>query len=244
MKLTNNTQKLLCINAIFLLCLVGLLIGVWMTKLEQSPTTKEVKSSVSFCEIIQEESVELLKPLKELTYLALTSIHEEKAVLKERQRWNQVRSLSQEDLYINYAYEISNFYYPNVDPSYVCAIIYHESRFDPNATNSKTGVQGLTQINPKWHTKRAELLGVTNLYSPYGNLMVCFDILNDMAEDNGVEYALNFFAGGYPYASRYRNSVSPFISELNEIVETQNFSERVLPYYIKDLSGGGIGAAG
>lgn len=244
MKLTNNTQKLLCINAIFLLSLVALLVGVWMIKLERRPSLEPAQSSICLSRAIPHGSSEIAKPFRSAVYSTVLAIHDERQIREERQHWNEARSLSEEDLYVNYVYEIAHFHYPNVDPDRVCAIIYHESRFDPNARNEKTGVEGLTQINPKWHSKRAERLGVTNLYSPYGNILVCFDILNELAEDNGMDYALNFFAGGYPYANRYRNSTSPFIKELDEISATENFSERVLPYYICDLSGGEMGAAG
>lgn len=240
MKLTSNIQKLLCINAIFLIILVALLTEVWMVKFNRDYSSE----FVSLQSIVQKGSVEISKPLKQVTHFAVDTIRNEIHLLEEKKRWNEVQSLSERDLYINYVYEIAHFNYPNIDPDRVCAIIYHESRFDPNARNEKTGVEGLTQINPKWHSKRAEKLGVTNLYSPYGNILVCFDILNELAEDNGIDYALNFFAGGYPYANRYQNSTSPFIEQLNEISETQNFSERILPYYISDLAGGGIGAAG
>lgn len=244
MKLTNNLQKLLCINAIFLLTLVALLVGVWMTKLERYPAIETVDYSVSLQESLRRGNHEVTASFKQAIYFTVSSIYEARRLQEERQRWNEVQSLSERDLYINYVYEIAHFNYPNIDPDRVCAIIYHESRFDPNAKNKKTGVEGLTQINPKWHSKRAEKLGVTNLYSPYGNILVCFDILNELAEDNGMDYALNFFAGGYRYANRYRNSTSPFIKALDEISAANNFSERVLPYYICDLSGGEMGAAG
>lgn len=244
MKLTNNFQKLLCINAIFVLSLVALLVGVWMTKLDRYPSIETGHYPVFLQKCIQQEGSNIVKPFKQATYFTFLSIREEKRIAEEKRHWNEVRSLSEEDLYVNYVYEIAHFHYPNIDPDHVCAIIYHESRFDPNARNEKTGVEGLTQINPKWHSKRAERLGVTNLYSPYGNILVCFDILNELAEDNGMDYALNFFAGGYPYANRYRNSTSPFIKELDKISATENFSERVLPYYICDLTGGEMDAAG
>lgn len=244
MKLTNNFQKLLCINAIFVLSLIALLVGVWMTKLDRYPSIEPARYPILLRECIRQESSKIADPFKRATYFTFLSIREEKRVAEEKRHWNEVKSLSEEDLYVNYVYEIAHFNYPNIDPDRVCAIIYHESRFDPNARNEKTGVEGLTQINPKWHSKRAARLGVTNLYSPYGNILVCFDILNELAEDNGMDYALNFFAGGYPYANRYRSSTSPFIKELDEISATQNFSERVLPYYICDLTGGETSAAG
>lgn len=127
--------------------------------------------------------------------------------------------------YINYAYEISERFYPEVRADYVCAIIYHESRFIPNLINPKSGTQGLTQINPKWHTDRARRLGVIDLYDPYGNILVCFDILSELTRQSDFRYAINFYAGGYPYANAYRETASPFELELSEILNEQNFSQ-------------------
>lgn len=152
--------------------------------------------------------------------------------LKKANREIVISSLTPMELYVNYAYEIADKYYPDIHPEYVCAIIYHESRFDPTVTNKKTEVQGLCQINPKWHTKRANELGVTDLYDPYGNILVCFDILNELSLSGGFSYALNFYAGGYPYANRYSDEPSPFERQLAQITDEQNFAQYVLPYSI------------
>lgn len=244
MKLTNNYQKLLHVNAMFLLVLIALLIGVFMSKIDRYPKINQADHTQNMQSASHGVGTSLSQSLDRLTYSVGTILRDGNQVWEKAIRTNEIQSLSEEDLYVNYVYEISHFNYPEIDPDRVCAIIYHESRFDPNARNEKTGVQGLTQINPKWHSKRAERLGVTNLYSPYGNILVCFDILNELAEDNGMDYALNFFAGGYPYANRYRNSTSPFIKQLDDISAAENFSERVLPYYIRDLAGGEMDAAG
>lgn len=122
------------------------------------------------------------------------------------------------ELYNSYADEIVEKFYPDLDVRYVKAIIYHESRYQPDLTNSKTGVKGLMQISPKWHTKRAENLGVTDLFDPYGNILVGCDILNDLTQKQDFNYALNFFAGGYPYANRYKSSTSPFVEQLTRII--------------------------
>lgn len=113
---------------------------------------------------------------------------------------------------------ITTSIYPDLSEDYIKAIIYHESRYQPNVVNSKTGVQGLMQINPKWHTDRALRLGVTDLLDPYGNVLVGCDILNEMTKKHDFNYALNFFAGGYRYANRYKTSTSPFIEQLTRII--------------------------
>lgn len=164
---------------------------------------------------------------------ALTEMNYELTLkLQELNKQLEVGSLSDVERYVNYAYNIADEYYPDIKPEYVCAIMYHESRFDPTQTNTETGVKGLCQISPKWHTKRANNLGVEDLYDPYGNILVCFDILNELSQSGNFSYALNFYAGGYPYATRYLNETSPFEKELEQIMDEQNFAQYVLPYSI------------
>lgn len=124
------------------------------------------------------------------------------------------------EVYCAYADEIVETYYPNLDPAYIKAIIYRESRFQPNEINKRTNVIGLMQIMPKWHMERARSLGVDDLTDPYGNILVGCDLLSEMTEKYSATYALNYFAGGYAYANRYRNSqTSPVIDELNSILK-------------------------
>lgn len=124
------------------------------------------------------------------------------------------------EVYCAYADEIVETYYPNLDPAYIKAIIYRESRFEPTEVNKKTNVIGLMQIMPKWHMERARSLGVDDLTDPYGNILVGCDLLSEMTEKYSMTYALNYFAGGYAYANRYRNSqTSPVIDELNSILK-------------------------
>lgn len=113
--------------------------------------------------------------------------------------------------------------YPDLDPQCILALIYHESRFNPTVVNSKTGAVGLMQILPKWHTQRAERLGTT-LTDPAGNIQVGCDILNEVYQQSkSMSYALNVYAGGYPYADRYKDSSSPFEIELIEILNNADF---------------------
>lgn len=241
MKLTNNTEKLLKILIITVaFVLFSIVIG---TMTRPSVIQKIYSEPYSLSEIHSEFRKEARSKIFSFGVDLQKQLWDKRVeYLSNEIRKKQVASLSRADLYVNYAYEIAMFKYPNVDPEYVCAIIYHESRFDPTQTNKKTGVQGLTQINPKWHAKRAKALGVESLYEPYGNILVCFDILNELSEKDGFDYALNFYAGGYPYANRYRNSQSPFISQLREIMATQNFPSRVLPYSVTE-NGGALNAA-
>lgn len=128
-------------------------------------------------------------------------------------------------LYDSYVDEIVSTYYKDLDPEYIRAIIYHESRYDPNCRNKKTNATGLMQILPKWHTQRARNLGVMDLLDPYGNILVGCDILYEMTEKYGFTYALNYFAGGYKYANSYQNKTSPYIKALNSFIALERSGE-------------------
>lgn len=147
--------------------------------------------------------------------------------LEELKKQNET-PLTGPALYASYADEITLSVYPDIPSEYVKAIIWHESRFEPEIMNTKTKATGLMQILPKWHTKRAKTLGVSSLTDPYGNILVGCDILNELTQKYDFNYALNFFAGGYPYADRYKNSASPFVQELNEIIHQMERGEIIL----------------
>lgn len=128
--------------------------------------------------------------------------------------------LEGEALYKSYILEIVENYYPNLDAQTIMAIVYHESRFQPDAVNSRTGATGLMQVLPKWHKDRAARLGVTDLSDPYGSLLVGCDILNEVYQQkSSMSYAVDVFAGGYSYANYYKNSVSPYRADLNKILQ-------------------------
>lgn len=126
-----------------------------------------------------------------------------------------------QEIYTDYVYEICGEIYPDVNPMYVEAIIWHESRFQADVVNPRSGTTGLMQVSPKWHTARANALGVSDLTDPYGNILVGCDILHELTEKYSFDYALDFFAGGYAYANTYKGRMSPFVRELREIIETE-----------------------
>lgn len=237
MELTNSTGKLLK--------LLIIVIGLFCTIVVFGVITREPSAmsqfSVDFLDgvhTIAKVDAESLWGIRfPLTRTQLQILKEKICILQEEnerlQKELTIANLTPVERYVNYAFEIQGDYYPNIKAEYVCAIMYHESRFDPTVTNSKTGERGLCQINPRWHTKRANALGVTDLYDPYGNILVCFDILNEIAQGKDLSYALNFYAGGYPYANRYSKTESPFELELKQIMDEQNFVQYVLPYDIR-----------
>jgi hypothetical protein len=68
--------------------------------------------------------------------------------------------------------------YPNVDPAIIMSIIWHESRFQPNATN--TNHLGLMQVSTRWHKDRAERLGVTDFYDSYSSILLGVDYISEL----------------------------------------------------------------
>lgn len=79
--------------------------------------------------------------------------------------------------------------YTKVDPYIVKSMIWHESRYNPNAKSSG-GAIGLMQVVPKWHKDRMDYHGVTDLTDIYGNILVGVDYLNDLYRLNGSDTAL------------------------------------------------------
>lgn len=126
-------------------------------------------------------------------------------------------SFTEADLIDMYIYELTSTQYPDLDPELVRAIVYHESRYIPDALNNNSGATGLMQLMPKWHMGRAESLGVSDLTDPYGNILTGCDLLNELLERYSYDYALNIYAGGYTYANLYKESTSPFVNEIASI---------------------------
>ena len=100
--------------------------------------------------------------------------------------------LTPEDTINQYVFEVCSSY-ENIDPYIVQSIIYHESSYNPKATNGYC--HGLMQIYEKWHIARMDKLGVTDLYDPKSNIKVGVDILNDYYIYNGesIELALMLY---------------------------------------------------
>lgn len=130
--------------------------------------------------------------------------------------------------------------YPNVSPFLVHSIIQHESNYTVDAWNGydyPNACIGLMQVSTYWHASRAQNLGVTDLWDPYGNVLVGVDYLSDLLEscDNNVAWALMEYNGtsnakecaAQGKLSKYAESVIAMSNELevkyNAERETQSF---------------------
>lgn len=66
----------------------------------------------------------------------------------------------------------------NVNSSLVKSMIWHESRYRPDARNGNC--LGLMQISTRWHQGRAERLGVTDFFDPYSNILLGVDYISEL----------------------------------------------------------------
>ena len=67
-----------------------------------------------------------------------------------------------------------------INPKIIIAMIEKESRYNPNAIGDNGNSFGLMQIQPRWHTKRMEKLGCTDLLNPIQNVKVGIDYLGEL----------------------------------------------------------------
>ena len=91
----------------------------------------------------------------------------------------------------------------DIDPVYVIAMIRRESNYKANNMGDGGDSYGLMQIQPKWHQKRMDRMGCTNLLDPYQNVAVGIDYLAELMEyGKGIEWALMAYNGGPRYANK------------------------------------------
>lgn len=100
--------------------------------------------------------------------------------------------IEDEDLW-EIAIEVGDLY--DIDSAILVALVDSESTRNIWAVNGTH--KGLTQVTAKWHQARMDRLGVTDLYDPYGSILVCADYLDELlgiGEKKGygksIEYAL------------------------------------------------------
>lgn len=110
--------------------------------------------------------------------------------------------LSERELIDQYISEISDLY--NFDKAIVHSVVYHESRYKPDAKNGKC--LGLMQVSTKWHSERANTLGVEDFYDPYGNILLGVDYLSELYNRYGdMGLTLMMYNMGHTEALRLYN---------------------------------------
>ena len=88
------------------------------------------------------------------------------------------------DLYVFYIAQITEQYYPDVDPYISLAVLETESNYQPDLTSS-AGAVGLMQVIPKYHSKRVEKYGLNDIWDPYTNIICGIDFLNELYHTYG-----------------------------------------------------------
>ncbi len=125
--------------------------------------------------------------------------------------------------FLPYIYTISNRYH--ICSEMVMAIIEHESSGQADATNG--GCKGLMQINEKYHTERMKRLGVTDIYDPYGNILVGCDYLAELfAEYEDMSVVLMKYNGTYDALTRtYENRTEYAKNIMTRTMELERLHE-------------------
>lgn len=109
---------------------------------------------------------------------------EEVEIVEEVKVEDQVieEPISQEEQIKIFIKEVCSMY-DNVEPELVMSVVYHESRFKPEAVNGNC--VGLMQVSTYWHSDRATRLGVTDFYDPYSNILLGVDYISELTESYG-----------------------------------------------------------
>lgn len=68
----------------------------------------------------------------------------------------------------------------NIQPEFIIAVCYVESQYNRNAVNNAGTCHGLMQVYTEFHLDRMARLGVTDIYSVYGNILVATDYLAEL----------------------------------------------------------------
>lgn len=102
----------------------------------------------------------------------------------------------------------------NLDPNFVCALIYTESHFNPQA-NSGVGARGLMQIMPGTGASIAEELGeggfnADSLYDPDTNIRYGTYYVKGLLDkyDGNEDFALAGYNAGVNRADKWKDGVA------------------------------------
>lgn len=106
-----------------------------------------------------------------------------------------------------------------IDPAIIMAMACRESRYRADAIGDNGKSFGLLQIQKKWHKKRMERLGCTDLLDPYQNVTVGIDYLAEQTKRYGGDVAKGLTAynrGHYAgTVTKYAKSILAHAEKLN-----------------------------
>lgn len=139
------------------------------------------------------------------------TLAEDSSVHKDGQKYLADESFRKEFLEICYNYDER--------PEIVLAVIYTESRFNPNAVNAAETCFGWMQINEHCHTDRMERVNTTDLFDPIQNVRVGVDYLTELqSSGRTLKYSLMIYNMGFANAKKCLNKYG-YSSYANKVVE-------------------------
>ena len=106
----------------------------------------------------------------------------------------------------------------DIDPAIIVAMAYRESRYKTQAVGDSGSSLGLLQVQPKWHKKRMERLGCTDLLDPYQNVTVAVDYLAEQINRYGgsVAKGLTAYNKGH-YAGKVTNYANKILAHAEKL---------------------------
>lgn len=102
-----------------------------------------------------------------------------------------------------------------IDPAIIMAMAYKESTYNVNSVGDGGDSYGLLQVQPKWHYKRMQKLGCTDLLDPYQNVTVGVDYLCELLSRYGsIDKALTAYNKGH-----YSGSITGYAKTVMALAE-------------------------
>ena len=102
-----------------------------------------------------------------------------------------------------------------IDPAIIVAMAYRESTYNPKCIGDGGDSYGLLQVQPKWHKKRMEKLGCSDLLDPFQNVTVAIDYLAENLERYGsIDKALVAYNAGH-----YKGTITSYAKTVIAMAE-------------------------
>lgn len=114
-----------------------------------------------------------------------------------------------------------------IDPAIIFAMAYRESTYKTNCIGDGGNSYGLLQVQPRWHYKRMQKLGCTDLLDPFQNVAVGIDYLAEQLDryDGDIAKALTAYNRGH-YAGTVTQYARDVLAKAEELAAST---------YIKDV---------
>lgn len=195
---------------ITILCLVGVLTALVLKDIN---THKIIKKEVPTAKAIE---VPVVGVTEEIEYIPVAerfvdeTVTVMEGVIEETPTYYvEVKNCYiTEDSLKSICQHIGNAY--GIDPKLLQAIAWQESRYKVNAVGGSND-SGLCQIVPRWHGDRMKKLGITDIFDPYSNVLLCADILDELKNhkygDDIIFVLMAYNMGAYGATKPYESGV-------------------------------------